>query len=128
MDLQQLRLSQQEITDLAELSQMRQWTALLKLFRSLEVTATEQLIGFQDQFDAYERRGYIKGLRLGVEVVTQLYAETRNHGGEERRSDSGTGSEPARSAEPGRISESNFAGSITVPTNPADEQPAGWQY
>src|SRR5690349_9320788 len=80
MEFRELGLSLEQEADLKEMVKLRQWSSLLFLFRQLDKLATEQLVGFTDQFDAYERRGYVKGLRLGLETVNSIYSQT--HSGE----------------------------------------------
>ena len=89
LQLEQLELSPEQITDLADLCKMRQYSALLHLFRRLDSLATEQLVGFSDNNDAFERRGMVRGIRLGLEAVNSIYSQT--HQGKEDDSTTNSG-------------------------------------
>lgn len=72
---------------------------------------TEQLIAFSDSNDAYERRGYVRGIRVLHTLIENLYAETSNV----RERDA--------------IFRSDISGTrIEVPRNPADEDSTDYSY
>src|SRR5438874_1074660 len=72
IDLQRF-LEEEEILDLRELAKHRGWTPLLKLLRALEAEALRGLQGFRDANEAYEKRGYSRGVSLIVDVARTLY-------------------------------------------------------
>lgn len=101
-------LSDPEIDDLKMLVKHREWTALLKLFKELEREVALEFEGFKNADDALEKRGKLHGIRLGVEIVTNLY-------GGELRYDRSHGN-PRQ------------AGGITTDPNPGDEPASGPSY
>jgi len=106
-------LEQPEIDDLKQLVKHREWTVLLKLFRCLEIEVQQELEGFKTPEDAHEKRGKLQGIRLGVEVVTNLY------GGEPRHD--------RPSGERARQSASSYTG-IGIDPNPGDADASAPSY
>lgn len=109
--------------ELNRLSRTTEWTSLLALFRALEATATEALIGFSDANNAYERRGFILGMRRGLEAVEEIYATTHgvNNGSLNRTPERRAGIADALARIGGSISEPD-------PINPADRPADGPSY
>lgn len=118
--LVQMGLDQSDLSNLRVLARYSEWTSLLKLFRALDRTATESLIGFSTAEEAYERRGFIKGMRKGVEAVENIYAIT--HG----VTPDGNLSEPRAAGANSSADTGNAI--IDAPSNPGDAAPRSWSY
>ncbi len=74
VELLQNFLAPEEIRDLQEMAKVhRGWTPLLKLLRQLHRAALDQLATFKDSNDAYEKRGYARGIGLALETFQTLY-------------------------------------------------------
>src|SRR5678809_1532276 len=118
--LDKLELSPEQVTDLTELVKLRQWSTLLLVFRRLDRLATEQLIGFSDQFNAYERRGFVKGVRLGLDTVQGIYSQT--HSGKET-----SDGNPDQITERSTTSTATLFGGIRDAAE-SEPEPLGWSH
>ncbi len=114
------QLDQEQVQDLLELVKRREWTSLLHLFRLLEATARVELEGFSNLDEAFERRGKLLGIRLGLEIISNLSERSGTHG-----STSQAGTVRPTWVSPGNA---NSQVGITVPLNPADEPASGPSY
>ena len=75
-------LSEPEITELRKMAEHSQgWTYLLKLLRALEQVGLRQLSEFKNADDAFEKKGFARGITLCRDVVQNLY-NTRVKGAE----------------------------------------------
>ena len=113
-------LAEEEIQDLAKLARAREWTSLLKLFRSLETELYRQLETFDSLQQAYEHRGMLKGARMGVEIVLNLYHQ---------RGEVSDGS--SSETRPGIAEAPRYPGTLGSDSgepNPADEPASGPVY
>src|SRR5438046_1381904 len=69
-------LTQEEVLYLRQMAERSQgWTYLLKLLNLLEQEARQQLQGFKNSDDAYEKRGYTNGVSMVANIVRSLYME-----------------------------------------------------
>src|SRR5262245_25271017 len=125
MQFEQLGVDKADQGNLQRLANLPEWTSLLKLFRGLERGATEHLIGFQSAEEAFERRGYIKGMRAGLEAVESIYAST--HGVNDVPSEHGSAPERRRSIADSAGIRSFFSADADA-INPADASPSGPSY
>src|SRR5690606_28356386 len=131
VDLLSLGLSREELADLHSLAKSREWTSLLKLSRLLQETATSSLIGFSSPTDAYERRGFVRGVKHVTDIVAQIYENT--HTTREENNAGNTNSQIAGDEESGRssVGRSYADGWGSAPDGGVggDESgPAGWSY
>lgn len=107
------KLDDEEIADLKQLTKHREWTVLLKLFRNIERDVALEFESFKTPEDGLRLQGKLQGVRLGVEVVTNLYGGVIEH---ERSSYSSH-----------RPPEARYTG-IGIDPNPADAEPIDASY
>ncbi len=106
-------LDKEQQDDLKQLTKMAEFSAFLLLFRRLESEVIREFEGFKTAEEAFELRGKLKGFRLSVDIVTNLYARKSEH--------VSTRSVAPRDSSP-------YRGAIEVPANPADESESGPVY
>jgi len=99
----------EELADLQDLAKHRGWTPLLKLLRSLEATALRDLQGFKSHEDAYEKRGFSRGVSLVSDVLRTLYDNAKGV----------TDDSPSEGRPSSRTSSASSA---------ADAKPSGYSY
>ena len=108
--------SPEEMEDLRQLVLSRGWTSLARLFKQLEEAVNQEFLNFRSEQEAFERRGKLAGVKLGNQVIEQLYSGATNGSISKARN---TSSEAGNS--------NSFRG-ISVPANPADEPVSGPSY
>ena len=68
-------LSVEEARQLRVMAEQRQeWTFLVRLLASVEAAALRQAVEFSDAQEAFERKGYAKGITTCRDLIQQLYA------------------------------------------------------
>jgi hypothetical protein len=71
-------LTKEEAAGLRRMAEVSpEWTFLLKLLSLLEQVAQQELVGFKGESDAFEKRGYVRGVAMVREIIRNLY-DTRN--------------------------------------------------
>src|SRR5207245_9113792 len=68
-------LSVEEARQLRVMAEQRQeWTYLVRLLASVEASALRQAVEFSKAEEAFERKGYAKGITTCRDLIQQLYA------------------------------------------------------